>query len=459
MIESVYTLLKKKNIDVKTHKIVVAVSGGIDSVVLLHLLNAIGFKLIVAHVNFQIRKIDALKDEAFVGELAKSMGLEFLSTRFKTKEYAKSQGISIQMAARELRFNWFEQIIKSQNFDFIALGTNLNDQVETSLLNFAKGTGHKGIAGIDVLNGNRLRPLVFNPRQEIEDYALSYNLKWREDSSNKKSVYERNFVRNKIIPLIYKLNPAFDKNLKNTYRYLHDADEYITNSLKQEEAKYISKKLDIVTIDLDKIKQHPSCDFLAFHYLNEYGFKTSQVQNIVHNSKTGSVFLSPQFRLNINRNKAIITPSTEKEKIPMPSAPTKAPFVTEEGSVRIRISDTLISQPVKIQLEWLDIGDAKYKNASELDAYISADKLVFPLKLRKWKAGDFFVPFGMKNHKKVSDFLIDNKVSRNQKEETYVVESAGRVVWLVGHRIDNRFKIHTKTKKVYLMQLKNKLSY
>lgn len=458
MIEGIKTTLERYNISNKKHRLVVAVSGGVDSMVLLHILKSLHFNLLVAHVNFQLRGMEANEDENFVEASAKKLGFDFLSTRVKTKQYAEEKGISTQMAARELRFDWFERVIKTQSYDFVALGTNLNDQLETSLLNLAKGTGYKGIVGIDVVKGNRLRPLVFCSRKEIENYAIENNIVWREDASNKEINYERNFIRHKIIPQLSSLNTAFEKNLKSSFEHLHDADDYISSSLERDKLKYFNNKSSHTKLDVEKLKQHPSCDFLAFHFLSPFGFNASQIQNCLYNSKTGSEFFSVSHKININRGKAIISRLSVSKKIPETPSANSSTESKQQESLNIRISDTHVKHTIDLNMEWLDVDDAKYTKAQNNEAYFSADKLVFPLKLRKWKAGDFFVPFGMKNHKKVSDFLIDNKISRNQKDETYVIESAGRIIWIVGHRIDDRFKIHAKTKKVYLMRLKNTAS-
>ncbi len=457
MIDGIKTTLERYNISNKKHRLLVAVSGGVDSMVLLHILKSLHFNLLVAHVNFQLRGIEANEDEDFVEAYAKKLGIDFLSTRFKTKQYAEEKGISTQMAARELRFEWFDHVLKTRNYDFVALGTNLNDQLETSLINLAKGTGFKGLFGIDVIKGNRLRPMVFCSRKDIENYAESNGIAWREDSSNSETIYERNFIRHKIIPPLSSLNTAFEKNLRSTFQHLHDTDKYIALSLERDKIRYFSHEKAYKSLDIEKLKQHPNCNFLAFHFLTPFGFNASQIQNCLYNSTTGSEFHSDKYRMNINRGKAIIVQISFGEKTPI--SPVNVYFETKKvDSFNIRISDMFVQHPIHLKMDWLDVEKVNYNDAQSNEAYLSADKLVFPLKLRKWKAGDYFVPFGMKNHKKVSDFLIDNKISRNQKEETYVIESAGRIIWVVGHRIDNRFKIHPKTKKVYLMQLKNTTS-
>ncbi len=421
----------------KEQIILVAVSGGADSVVLLNLLMEAGYKAAVAHCNFNLRAKESDADEAFVHQLVNHYNIPAHFIAFNTNEYAKENKLSIEMAARELRYNWFSKLLKDNSYTNIATGHHLNDSIETIFLNLARGTGYKGITGISAKNGTIVRPMLFATRTEIESYANENNLEYRNDSSNEEEKYLRNIVRKQIIPAFKKLNPAFEQVMQNNINNLNDSalvlDNYFTNFQKE---TIISDTYPI-EIHFNALKDKSPQSIHLYELIKNYGFNSDAVAKILIGirKESGRLFYSDTHQLLIDREKLIITKKTE----------------IENKEFQINTIAELSNLP--IHLKGKEISSRNFTIIKKSNfACIDANKISFPLTLRKWKNGDYFYPLGMNQKKKVSDFLIDTKTNRIEKENTWVLLSGNDIFWIVNKRIDNRFKVTNETSKVLVIE-------
>lgn len=411
-----------------------AVSGGVDSVVMAHLFRTAGFSFGVAHCNFQLRGDESDGDESFVRQLADSRGVPFFVKRFETKTYAEENGLSIQMAARELRYTWFREIADEHDFDRIATAHNLNDSVETALLNFVRGTGLSGLKGIAPLSGNIVRPLVFATRADIESFATAQNLGWRDDSSNASDDYARNFLRHRIVPLLEEMNLNFLQTAARNLARLRETDENLYFLLRV----FFGEKSDSeneFSIDKQKLAQLPAPHRALRELLKNYGFTEEQARQMAENlDHTGLELRSDAgWRLLNDREKILLAP------------PQSATPKTQ----KIQADDLMLTLPEggKIFLMHTDVAPP-FPDGQEA-VLVDASKLRFPLLLRAWQPGDWFQPFGLNGHRqKLQDFFTNLKLSRLEKEKVRVLENGdGAIIWIVGYRPDERFKVTPETKK------------
>lgn len=419
--------------------ILIALSGGADSIVLLDLFYKAGYKLALAHCNFNLRGNESDEDELFVKNIAKQYKIKLHLINFSTEEYANTNKLSIEMAARELRYNWFEQLLIDNKYSKIATGHHLNDSIETLFLNLSRGAGYAGMKGIPTKNGNIIRPLLFATKDDIEIYANENKLKYRTDSSNKSTKYLRNIVRQNIIPAFKLLNPGFEQVMFNNFNNINEAstvlDTYF-NDYRENAYSYANKRIQIPFHEI--MGKRPEKIHL-FQLIQQYGFNRDSVEKIiVAIQKTpGKIFESVSHRLLINRDALIISEISDSlhETCVIKN-------MNDFNHLPISLTASIIpSKAFKV------IKSANY-------ACVDAAKLTFPLTLRKWQQGDYFNPLGMNKRKKISDFLIDSKINRLDKEEIWVLESKGEIAWLVNMRIDNRFKITEETKDVLLIEYK-----
>lgn len=439
MLSKVFNTLRFHGINPNS-RILCAISGGIDSVVMLHCLYEYGSDCVVAHCNFQLRSEESNKDEEFVKNLAWKLEYKFISEKFNTKEYATKAGISIQMAARDLRFEWFYQMSEKYKCDYIALAHNSDDQVETMIFNLIRGTGIRGLTGMKTLNEKLLRPLLNVSRKEIEKYATEDYIKYREDKTNAKTEYSRNKIRHLIFPLMEEINPNFRNNAFNSSVYLTDTckvyEDYIYK-IKQKCVKYAEDK---VFINLNILKKTPAQRTLLFEILSLESLPNafaSEVLDLI-DSQPGKV--SNYRNIEVLKDRDYIIIRTAKS-------------VNDESEYLINDIDDIITKPIKIKLIKTSKDDG-FSIIKDSDiAMLDYDKLKFPLKIRKWKDGDRFKPLGMKNFKKLSDFFTDIKLNLFDKSEIRVIVSGNEIVWIIGHRIDDRFKITDKTKKIYVCSI------
>lgn len=421
-------------------RILLAVSGGLDSVVLCALFKQAGYAFAIAHCNFKLRGDESDADAAFVQTLAADYRVKFYGKEFSTKEYTEVHKYSIQVAARELRYAWFEEIRVAEKFDFIATAHHLNDNIETVLFNLAKGTGIKGLRGMLPKHGKLIRPLLFASREEIDAFAKQHNLTWREDSSNTEDKYSRNYIRHNIVPMFKELNPAFETSFANNLTIFSELETQFDAHFRKLSKTLFFQRHGDVYIAIEALKKLTGRRTILFTYLQPFGFTPSQVDDILSglSNSPGRQFFTPDARLIQDRRFLILTKGNASEA---------SEHFIEQDTNEILTNDFLLKQ-------------SKQENAgtviekSLLIAMIDAAKITYPLVLRRWKAGDYFYPIGMNNKKKkLKKFLTDIKLPLHEKEKVWVLESDKRIVWVVGQRLDERFKITEQTKQLVKLQV------
>lgn len=425
-------------------RILLAVSGGIDSIAMVHLMHKAGVDFGIAHCNFKLRGEASEGDFKFVQELCESLNVTFHGISFETEKIALKTGKSIQITARDLRYEWLEKIRRSDHYNFIATAHHHDDNVETVFLNMIKGCGIKGLLGIPQINGKIIRPLLFASKKQIVDYVQSNNLSYRIDESNFSDKYQRNLLRNKIIPLMEKINPnlstQFRHNLSNfkaTYKiYRSYVDEFISNSTKNEAGLWY--------ISIDDLMQCNDPLALLFELLNPFGFKTKKIKKILkeNNRSSGLIYVSNSHRLLKDRSHWILQPNNENfsEKI----------YLIQNGvAQKINHQDIELELRPNVKME-MDLPQNKVIMDLEL--------LKFPLKLRNWQPGDSFCPLGMNGkHKKLSKFFKDLKLSIFEKEKVRVLcDQSDNILWVVGYRMDERCKVNQSSKNLISFELLQK---
>ena len=436
MLQHFQSFIKQHSLFNAKDKILLAVSGGADSVVMADLFYNSGLQFGIAHCNFRLRGSESDAEEKFVETLASKFRVPYFAEHFDTSAYATDHKISVQMAARELRYKWFEEIRASEEFDFIATAHHLDDQVETFLINLVRGTGISGLHGILPKQGLLIRPLLFAFRSDIADYAKSNHIGFCNDSSNAEDKYLRNKFRLKVIPLLEEINPDFRRTLSSEIAILRDWEAIGRKSLKENIPVFSKVFKDKTIVDLKLLAQSAPHELYAWELLSGYGFNSSVVGDILANSSknSGRTFLSLTHRAVIDRGSLIIQSAKPERK--------------EQGRM-ISEKRKNISWPVKLRFTVAEYDPSDPIHAEKETASLDFDKLSFPLELRNWKPGDSFHPFGMKGKKKISDFLIDEKVSLPDKENTWVLCSSGKIAWVVGKRIDHRFRITHGTSRIF----------
>lgn len=447
-----------------TGSVLAAVSGGIDSMALLHLLPAAGYRVGVAHCNFQLRGEESDGDERMVRDYCGRENIPFFAVRFDTGSYATQKGISIQMAARELRYAWLERVAAEQGFGKIAVAHNANDSAETFLLNLVRGTGLRGLVGMAAEKGRIVRPLLFASRADIEQYVRVHSLHFREDSSNRQLKYARNRIRMEVIPELAKINPAFLATMQGNMERLLAAQRLVEEVADDLRRKACSTKgrtlhIKIAALPEDQLR------FWLFELLYEFGFSGATVGDIAEatSATSGKIFYSPTHKLLKNRSCLIVAPREmeyEKEnkkniaKIESIGPNSDRPGEVEQakgdlGACRLRLGSAVLS------FEVLHSQNVPL-NQGQSVALLDYDALQFPLTLRPWRAGDRFVPLGMSGEKKLSDFLTDSKLSLFEKQEQLLLCAAGgEVAWVVGRRIDNRYRVAEKTTRILMAKIED----
>ena len=433
MLKAFLRFITENQLFTPTDRLLLTVSGGIDSVVLTQLCHEAGFSFGIAHCNFQLRGEDSEGDQLFVRQLAQKYGIDCHVQRFETKAFAKKRGISTQMAARELRYSWFEEIRQQFHYDYILTAHHQDDLLETVLLNLVRGTGLAGLHGILPKKDRLVRPLLFAPRNDIQAFLTQNHLPWREDSSNASVDYTRNRLRHHVVPILKELNPNVAASVATLAERVKAAENLLEASRKSIEAEIIRTEGSTTTINIAPLEQQVAPVELLAQWLTGFGFTYQQSKLIWLNRKgqTGKRYFSPTHTLIMNRGKWLLAPT---------QIPNSAFYELHETSGEINYSGG--------HLAWTMGKITVAENKNEV-AYMDADALTFPLKLRLWEPGDWFCPLGMKGkRKKISDFLVDAKVPRNRKDQVYVLESGGAIAWLVGFRLDERFKISETTVRI-----------
>ena len=417
-------------------RLLVAVSGGVDSMVLLHLLRQTGYTLVVAHANFKLRGIESDRDEAFVKEICGNWRIPFHRHAFDTSAYAASQGLSIQMAARELRYAWFTQVAEETGCQYIATAHHRDDLMETQLLQLLRGGKP---TGIPVKNRLVVRPLLFAGRTDILAYAAEHAVIWREDASNATDDYQRNKIRNRVLPILKEINPSLEETWQQMAATLQGEQQMLQQALDHWKRSFVKQQSNLLRIQRQALKEwsHPAT--LLAHFLEPFGFHTDQCGQIAScwHGEVGKEFFSATHRLVIDREAVILAPHSH------PLETLALDFVAGKADLG------------SWQLSW-EVRPVGKWEADRSVACLDADLVKWPLTWRPWQPGDRLVPLGMEHPKKVSDLLVDNKVSRIEKDETTVVCSGDSIIWLAGHRIDHRFRITDATRQVLVLRLNKK---
>lgn len=434
---AVQHLINKHNLFLKEDRLILGISGGADSVCLMHILLGLGYNFELAHCNFNLRGDESNNDELFVKTLAEKHNLKLHIKSFDTLTYAKSKKISTQMAARELRYNWFQDLLITSNANYIAIAHHANDDVETFFINMLRGTGIKGMLGIKSKNNKVVRPLLLISREDIEQYLQENAFEFREDSSNQSVKYLRNKIRHQLLPLLKEINPSIEETVKNEMEILSGVNEIYENHIFDQKNKLFIEENGVLKIEIEKVLNLNPLQNYIFELLSPFGF--SEVESIaksLHSKESGKLFFSKTHQLNIDRDFIFIS------KI-------------EGENLEFKILENQESIETPIFMSLTKSNDINiFPDLSEIK--LDYEKLKFPLVLRKWKKGDRFIPLGMKSFKKLSDFFIDNKFSILEKQQQWLLCSGDDIVWVVGRRIDERYKVQSNTKKVYIAQLLNK---
>ncbi len=423
--------IKANNIVKREDRILIAISGGVDSVVLLDILHKLGYTIALAHCNFNLRGDESDQDTSLVETLAEKYNIKLHTKHFNTIEYAKLQKVSIEMAARELRYEWFAELCKNYDYKYVALAHHLNDQIETVLINLSRGTGIRGIRGMNIKNKNLIRPLLSSTREEIENYASLYNILYRNDSTNDETVYVRNKIRHNIIPTLKEINPNIENTfLKNLNRF-KEIEAIYNSSINEAILNSVIVSENQTSIDIKKLLDYTSPKTLLHEIINKYGFNDNDIDDILRSidGVSGKTFNSTTHILIKDRTKLIISKT----------------IINQNSSYIIDSVDDKKDIPINLKFsieERESINFSKDQNIALFDV----EKINFPLILRRWKSGDFFHPFGMKGKKKLSNYFSDNKFSILDKQNTWILESSDGIIWVVGHRTDNRFRL-TKNSK------------
>lgn len=425
--------IKKNNLFTKTDKILVAFSGGVDSVVLCDLLFKAGYNFELAHCNFQLRGNEANDDTAFCESHANSINCKCHTIYFNTKEYAITNKLSIQMAARELRYNWFKELISEKGYTYLLTAHHANDNAETLFVNLTRGTGIKGLQGIPEKQNKIIRPLLFATKEDIKNYAEKNNLKFREDSSNQEVKYKRNFIRHQIIPELKKLNPALEETLNTSIHYFKQSAQIVTQFCEIKFNEMCEEENNLLKINKSLLLKEAQKETLLFEWLHLKNFKASQIEQLanllIEEGSIGKQFESPTHELVVDRTSIII-----KEK--------NSDISINEFQINSLTETTHL--PFTLILE--EINKIEFtQNKNEI--VITVTDNLFPLTLRKWKIGDKFKPFGMTGFKKLSNFFKDQKFTKFEKEDVWILESNKQIIWIVGHRMDDRFKVTEESVK------------
>lgn len=424
----------------KKEKILIAVSGGIDSVVLLDLFYKAGYSLSIAHCNFKLRNEESNGDEEFVKKLAGKYKVECYSKSCDTISYAEKYGYSIQEAARELRYQWFEEICRNNGYHKIAVAQHADDQVETFFINLLRGSGLAGLKGMPVKRRNIIRPLLFTNRNNIEFYADDNGLEFREDTSNQSNKYLRNRIRHDLIPQLGNIQTGYKEAIVRSLGYLKEDFQLLRGFMDSKKEELLIHEENSFKIPIDTLINQKNHGILLYYILKDFGFsrdQTDSIINSINDKRTGKLFVSKDYQLLVDRDSLILKENSATIE--------KNEFLLQQAGDQVEKPFLLRSKVLKnIDIEHI------VKNSSI--AYFDLEKLKFPLIIRKWKAGDRFVPFGMKGSKLISDFLIDLKTDRFEKENVYVLESDGRITWVIGYRISDNYKITDKTKSILSVQ-------
>ena len=410
-------------------KLLIAISGGIDSVVLAHLCSQLNLNFSLCHCNFNLRGQESDDDEAFVTSLAKSLKTLVYTTSFETEKYATKNKVSIQVAARDLRYTWFYKLLDANQYDYVLTAHNTNDNLETFIINLTRGSGLEGFTGIPPVNQKSVRPLLAFSRDDITLFAIKNGIVWREDRSNASIKYVRNKVRHKIIPILKELNPHVLESFQNTIEYLNESQSIINDAVKNITANVVSYENDVLKISCKEIAKLSNKKAYLYQLLQGYGFTAwNDIVDLI-SAQPGKQVFSNTHRLLKDRNFLILTTINKSQSI-------KGPILIDQ-----KVSE--ITNPIKLTIQNTD--DYTSKNKEQI--IIDKDLVNYPLSLKKWHHGDAMYPTGMIGSKKISQLFKDNKLSLLDKEKIWMLTDAkDHIIWVIGLRQDRRY-LANKTSK------------
>ena len=398
--------------------------------VMMALTAAAGYKFGVAHCNFQLRGKESDEDELLVEREAKRLGVEFYNKRFDTTGEMERTGESMEMAARRLRYQWFRELCDEHGYTAIAIAHHSNDSIETFFINMLRGTGLRGLTGITTQVGRLVRPMMFATRKDIHDYAVAHRIPFREDSSNRSTKYLRNKVRIGLVPMLKEINPQFTTIMRRNIARLSQAQDFINSAIDLVKGESLEHNGDIDILRVGKIRPTLPRNYVIYEILNsEYGFKGDVVDALCHAldaGATGRRFYSREWVAVVDRGDVVVAQITDEDS---------CETIVEKGVARSYIGGSVL------YYEYCNIDFIDTLDQGDNVALLDADKLKFPLRVRRWQEGDWFVPFGMSGRKKLSDYLIDKKVSMAEKSRQFVLLSGDDIVWVVGRRLDDRYAI------------------
>lgn len=427
----------EKNLDfLHGSRLLLAISGGLDSVVLAHLCHQMKLKISLAHCNFNLRGAESDADEAFVLQLAEDLDLEIFIESFETETYAEEEGISVQMAARELRYDWFYDLADQLGFDYILTAHHADDNLETFLINLSRGTGLEGLTGIPEVSDKIVRPLLPFSRENLELYAKNNQLAWQEDSSNASNKYLRNKLRHEVIPILKEVNPKLLQNFKTTISNLQDSQNVVEDAVVKMQKKIARVEENVIKLNIKKLKKRSNPKAYLYQLLK--GFNFTAWNDVVHllDAQSGKQVFSSTHRLLKDRDFLLLSEIGQED---------------EEQVIRILKYDKRVKTPFgHLIFEKVD----QMSEPSSQTIFVDADTLKYPLTIKKWQEGGFFYPFGMKGKKKLSKYFKDEKLSLFDKENAWLLFSGEDVVWIVGRRADERFKVTENTEDILKINIR-----
>jgi tRNA(Ile)-lysidine synthase len=424
----------------KKDRLLLAVSGGLDSVVLTCLSAMAGLEFAIAHVNFQLRGAESERDEDFVRQLADKYQKTFFVKKFDSISVAKTEKTSIQVTARNLRYQWFETFIGNRHdqYKFLLTGHHEDDNIETMLMYFFRGTGISGLTGMPEKNGHLIRPLLNISRNRLKDFAIEQNLEWVEDSSNSSDDYTRNFLRNQIIPSVSGIFPDLQLNLKNNLKRFSEVNVLYDQAIEWHKKRLLRKNGSEIHIPILLLKKSIPLKTILFEIIKEYHFNSSQTDEMIRlmDGANGKYISSKTHRIIKNRKWLIIAPANDESVTHI--------VIDNEGEI--------LYPEGRINIKTKSLTGTEHFIGPQGTECLDGQKIKFPLMLRKWKAGDYFYPLGMKKKKKLARFFIDQKLSKTAKEKVWVLLMDKQIIWVVGHRIDNRFRTDASTNKILTLR-------
>ena len=435
MIELFKKQLSSKFPFLENKKLLLATSGGLDSMVMLELFRKLAYDIAIAHCNFQLRGLESFGDQNFIQEYAEKNEIPIFVTQFDTMAFVNDFKLSTQVAARELRYNWFYELLETEGYDYILTAHHADDNLETFLINLSRGTGLEGLTGIPEHNGELVRPLLVFTRQEILEYAQKEGIAWREDSSNASDKYLRNKIRHDLVPLLKELNPQFMDTFQKTQSYLQDASVMVEDASVMVYQQVVSQEEDVYYIDLLQLLKLPNYKSYLYQWLKDFGFSSWEDIYDLVDSLSGKQIYSSHFRLLKDREQLILSP-----------------ILVEEQAVQYFIQQDEQDVNVPIKLSLIKVNSITIPSNTSI--FVDENLLQFPLVIQKWNDGEIFQPLGMEGKtKKLSKFFKDEKMSLLEKENTWILWSGDSVVWIIGKRADERFKVQAETKNILNIQL------